>query len=44
MRRPGKEDAFIKNALFGEIAHLASDGLFQRVMGKRLHFMMGCKK
>lgn len=38
VRRAGKEDAFIKKALFGEIAHLASDGLFERVKGKRLHF------
>lgn len=37
-RPAGKEDAFMKTALFGDIAHLASDGSFQRVKAKRAHF------
>lgn len=41
VRPPGKEDAFMRTALFGSIAHLASDGLFQRVKAKRAHFRPG---
>jgi hypothetical protein len=38
MREAGKEDAFIKTALYGEISHLASDGLFDKVKEKKAHF------
>jgi hypothetical protein len=38
VRPAGKEDAFIKTAMYGEISHLASDGLFDKVKGKKAHF------
>ena len=41
VRPVGMEEAFIEKALYGEIAHLASDGLFQGVKEKQLHFRPG---
>lgn len=38
VRVAGEEDAFIKTALYGEVSHLASDGLFDRVREKNSSF------
>lgn len=38
VRVAGKEEAFIQTALYGQISHLASDGLFDKVKGKKAHF------
>lgn len=37
-RQAGNEDAFIEKALYGDISHLARDGLFERIRQRRLCF------